>query len=62
MSEKAKPTERKQKISVSYTVKAFAQNIERLNEAKMITPEEMEILTNVKKEIIHRWISLEMRI
>ena len=55
-------TIRKQKISVSYTLKAFGQNVNRLSQAKMLTTEEQEELNNLKKRLIERWIGQEMNL
>lgn len=53
---------KKQKISVSYTVKAVGQHIKKLHEAKMTTEEENKTLLEIHKKLIERWISMEMGI
>lgn len=50
---------KKQKISVSYTLKAFANNIKKMHEAKLLTKEEEKNLSELHKIVVHRWIGLE---
>lgn len=54
--------EKKRKISVSYTLKAFQQNIIKCKEAKMITELEFQQLMELHSTIVQRWISIEMAI
>lgn len=53
---------KKQKISTSYTIKAFANNINKMQEAKLITKEEQQQLLELHNTIVHRWIGLEFKL
>lgn len=55
-----KKTEKK--ISVTYTIRAYKANAEKLKKAKMITEEEETILQEIHQKMLNRWISLEMGI
>ena len=48
---------KEQKISVSYTVKSFANNINKMVEAKMVTEEEQKQLKELHKSITQRWLN-----
>lgn len=53
---------KKQKISISYTIKALGGNIKKLEETKMTTKEENEQLRTLYKNIVERWIGKSMEI
>jgi len=48
-----------QKVSISYTLKSFSNNITKLTENKIITKEEGETLTKIKDKAVKTWIGLE---
>ncbi len=52
--------EKKQKISVSYTLKSFANNANKLKEAKMITEEEYTKLALLHENMVKTWIGISM--
>lgn len=55
------PKEKKQqKISISYTLKAMANNTKKLEEALILTKEEAEVLKEIHKNAVNRWIGIEM--
>lgn len=51
---------KKQKVSTSYTIKSYANNIKKLEETKMITREEGDTLRHIYKKMVDRWVSIEM--
>lgn len=57
-----KTEKRKQKISVSYTLTAFANNVKRMEEAKLITQEELQIIKQIYNKAIEHWIGTEMKL
>lgn len=54
------PTKKEQKISESYTIKAFAKHITNMKKAKMITEEEYKKLKDLHITIMNRWIGGNM--
>lgn len=52
---------KKQKISVSYTLKAFGGNISKLKEAKMITDEDAKTLEKIHDKAVKTWIGMEFK-
>lgn len=61
MNEIAKP-KKEQKVSVSYTLKAMKNNIDKLIENKIITAEDGKTMTAIHKKAVQHWIGLEMGI
>lgn len=53
-------TERKQKVSVSYTLKAFGMNVKKLEDAGWLTKEEAEGIKKIHKKIVEKWMKSEM--
>lgn len=60
--EKAKKENKERKTSVSYTLKAMANNTIKLEKAKILTEEEVTKLKEIHKKAVERWIGLEMGI
>lgn len=50
------------KISTTYTVQRYKKTIETLQEAKLITEEELITLKEIHAKMLQRWIALEMGI
>ncbi len=50
---------RVQKVSISYTLKALARNIEKLVENKIITEEDGIVMNDIKDKAVKHWIGLE---
>ncbi len=50
---------KKQKVSVTYTLKAFRKNIEKLNEMGLIDKEEVKMLDKIREKIIRKWTENE---
>lgn len=59
---KAEKENKQRKVSVSYTLKAMANNTIKLEEAKILTEEEVNKLKEIHKKAVERWIGLEMGI
>lgn len=57
-----KEEKKEQKISVSYTLKAFSNNIKKMHEAKLLTKEEEQELLKIHTTAVHRWIGLEFEV
>lgn len=55
-------TKKTQKISISYTLKAFANNIKKMHDAKLLTKEEETELLKIHNTAVKRWIGLEFEI
>ena len=51
---------KKRTTSPSYTVKAFAANIRKLNELNMLESDDYESLKSMHKKIVERFIGLNM--
>lgn len=47
---------KKQKVSVSYTLKSLGNNITKLLNAKMISKEEAKIMNEIKKKAVTKYI------
>lgn len=55
-----KPKEKKeQKVSISYTLKSFSENIRKLRDNKIVTKEEADKLEEIQKKAVQTWIGLE---
>lgn len=63
-AEEVKPTteKKKQKVSISYTLKSFKENIRKLVTEKIITVEDGEALKQIHRKAVEHWIGLEMDI
>lgn len=62
-NENPRPEAKKQqKVSISYTLKAMANNTNKLEENKIIKKEEADELRKIHKIAVERWIGLEMGI
>ncbi len=58
--EEVKP-KKKQKISVSYTLKSFGNNVKKLKEAKLITEIEEVMLKEMHVKLVKTWVGLEFK-
>ncbi len=55
-----KPNEKKkQKVSVSYTLKALAKHIKTLENEKIVTKEDAKIMQEIHKKAVKHWIGGE---
>lgn len=52
-------TKKKQKVSVSYTLKAFGKNIEKLKEMGLIDAKQDVELKKIKENVIENYIKKE---
>lgn len=50
---------KKQKVSISYTLKATRANIQKLIDEKIITKEDGETMKTIHKKAFEHWIGLE---
>lgn len=50
---------KKQKVSISYTLKSFSNNITKLEDEKIITKEEGTVLKEIRDKAVKHWIGLE---
>lgn len=50
---------KKQKVSISYTLKALTNNIQKLEQEKIITKEDAETIKKIHEKAIKYWIGIE---
>lgn len=62
IAEEIMSKKKEKKVSTSYTLKSYKNNIDKLEHGKMITHEEAEQLKDLYKKMVNRWVSLEMAI
>lgn len=55
-------SKKEQKVSISYTLKSFGENIKKFEEAKLATKEEVEEVKKLHKTLVERWIGLEFNL
>lgn len=60
VTETAEKTMKKQATSISYTMKATANNMKKLKELKLVTDEEFEKLKEIHKSAMMRWVGDKM--
>lgn len=53
---------KKQKVSVSYTLKAFGNNINKLIDEKIVTKEDGQKLKEVHEKAVKYWIGLQFKL
>lgn len=53
---------KEKKVSITYTLRAFKNNADKLRLAKMITEEEEKTLKDIHAKMLNRWIGIEMGI
>ncbi len=53
---------KKQKVSISYTLKSFGENIKKLEENKIINIEDAKVLKEIHKKAIQYWIGTQFEI
>lgn len=53
---------KKQKTSISYTLRNFGKNIKKLHKAEAITAEEADTMNKIHEEAITRWIKNDLGI
>ena len=50
---------KKQKVSISYTIKSLSSNIEKFRVAGLLTEEQHKTMLNIKSEILTKWLKDE---
>lgn len=54
-AEAARTEKKKQKISVTYTLKSFSENIKKLKELELLDEETTKILEEVHAKVVNNW-------
>ena len=58
-AETVQPEKKQQKVSISYTLKSFKENIKKLSEAKIVDEKDSETLKSIYIKAKEHWIGQE---